>query len=734
MKKELTFRQAGAAIALACAVALTACGGSSSSNRGGPSETAVGGTAAKGLVLGGLVEARNLDGELIASTSTSTEDGSYSLDLPASVSGLLRLEVKPQAGAEVICDAPVCVEEGGIPTVEFGDRYPLDFTLSSLVRVDATATSLSAAITPMTTLVDRHFSAQADQSPEALTGSNQYIRGLLGLDRDPSLIAPLDITSPATADADAIRYALINAAFAGLANDAPGGLAGVFDDLAATFATSQVTSAQIMAIQTAVADVASAVDPTQVPGVAIAAAIADSALDNALAACEAGSCGPVAPPADGFADNLAQAKTLASRLRAVATNLMAEFFDESGDTLPEIQTLLDQAGVAVSVLGDVQDFDDGIEALGEAAVILLFHLLTSEDTGPILLSDAAEAFFVFADGDDDMPPASFDAGDYVGSFSSDGDSAILTGAQIRGVAVSMNAAIPANATFGEMLDGFVFSGSASVGESQTVLDNASLKLALTDGTLALDPALLDEEEGIDDLLDGLALAAFQIAGDITTTNSGDTPSSFSGMFILDLVRNDSLAAALDDDPEAEGLSAVALLPALLQVKGMLTAGDAAFDAELKLEFVNAGTLVLPDGLLTDDEGEISESVDEFAQIIFEFKTSAVLAPAFSSAELRVLAERTAFLAGEASITLKVGSDTFELKGSVAGVGDDYDALNDAEPVITLSDTQGAEFEILPLAQPLVARIKKDGTVYGTVREENGVYLILWADNTFETLF
>lgn len=53
--------------------------------------------------------------------------------------------------------------------------------------------------------------------------------------------------------------------------------------------------------------------------------------------------------------------------------------------------------------------------------------------------------------------------------------------------------------------------------------------------------------------------------------------------------------------------------------------------------------------------------------------------------------------------------------------------------LTLDDGNGTTMLLTPGQGDVIGHIEKDGTVYGTIRRENGVYLISWLDGGFETI-
>src|SRR5690606_26570758 len=223
-KNALSLLAAGVMLA-----GLTACSSSSSDDNTGGGSTAqsvpVTGTAAKGILLGAKVEAcvaTNCtgDNDPIATATTSTTDGSYTLNIPANNAGTLVIRVSQQDGAKMICDVPAGCGNG----VLFGQQADMETGLSlrSVTTVDASATTVEAHVSPLTELV----TAAAIESrrglgtlnADAVSKGSAAVRTLLGLDEGTDLtkIKPVDITKAEAANADtaALQLSLLAAAFA----------------------------------------------------------------------------------------------------------------------------------------------------------------------------------------------------------------------------------------------------------------------------------------------------------------------------------------------------------------------------------------------------------------------------------------------------------------------------------------------------------------------------------------
>lgn len=316
------WRSAGFGLLMTGAL-LSGCGGSSGGGSKDP--LAVSGTAAKGIVLGAQVQAFDAGGVLVSETLTSLTDGSYALEVPARFSGALKLVMSNPAGATaaVVCDAQLCGQDGTGTDIVFGDRYPLDFELRSVVYVDKGATSVSAAITPLTTLVADLAATIGALDQASIANANATVREVLKLDADPATIAPVDLTTASDASQQALEFALLNAAFAELA---AGGVLDVllanitagldagslpvefFNDLqAAAEGAATVTAADNAAIATAVNQ---------------ASAVINQELDEVIAGC-GDECQVPVPVDPDLQDDLARAKALVQAVRTVTVDAIS---------------------------------------------------------------------------------------------------------------------------------------------------------------------------------------------------------------------------------------------------------------------------------------------------------------------------------------------------------------------------------------------------------------------------
>lgn len=413
--------------ALSLAVlALAACGGGGSSSGGGgnggpPAAPAAktGGTAAKGIIAGALVEAKKADHSLIG-TDTTAEDGTYSINLNG-YSGSVFLTLKaPQSGvALVTCDVASCGAAGegdndidGDNTIEFGEQYALDYELRSVIHADPSANNVSAHITPLTTLVADKAGAGADQA--AVAAANSFVKNMLGLDANPSEVKPVDLTKATEGSDQELRFALLNAAIEEQAQNSVSDVTTVLGGLSANFAANQVDKGALDGLVGSIASVETAVSSgNDAIDVASAASGAESnaqgAIDEACATNEEmtprvvaieeepETCSPKIELDGELGDNLEKAKALVATARKVSIEALesidAELNEESEGYNP------DNLIVKISNVADEVDTDTRkvVQAFGEVAGVLVDQISRGVLDGEDLTADLGEAASLYYD-------------------------------------------------------------------------------------------------------------------------------------------------------------------------------------------------------------------------------------------------------------------------------------------------------------------------------------------------
>ena len=234
---SLKTRLSVSAAALLSALMLTACGssnGSSSSTPTSPPPTAptpppptptgtsftLNGATTKGLILGGTVivtDAANA-GTTLVTGQTSTADGNFDLNIPASANfngPFVKVTVTGDSDALMVCDAgDGCVDSAGM-AFAFGETFavPASVSLSAIVPTPAENATETVNINIFSDLAASLAEASTTLSGETLTVSNAQVANLFGLsDTDMTKIAVTDITTAAAAatDPNALRAGVLS--------------------------------------------------------------------------------------------------------------------------------------------------------------------------------------------------------------------------------------------------------------------------------------------------------------------------------------------------------------------------------------------------------------------------------------------------------------------------------------------------------------------------------------------
>ncbi|MEH6706437.1 MAG: hypothetical protein V7667_00555 [Alloalcanivorax venustensis] len=95
-------------------------------------------------------------------------------------------------------------------------------------------------------------------------------------------------------------------------------------------------------------------------------------------------------------------------------------------------------------------------------------------------------------------------------------------------------------------------------------------------------------------------------------------------------------------------------------------------------------------------------------------------------DVELVAKRTGYQVGDLSLALQWGDDALRIEFPYSG---------ELSRTATLSDGEGTVMTVeFSDEDSVTGRIRKDGTTYGTLRDENGIYVISWIDNTIESLY
>ena len=375
---------------------LVACGGGGSGGGDGGGVTedpsapagdsfAVSGTAAKGLIAGGLIQVYqpdDLEQPRYTAPDRTGSDGSYVLTVPVSAEfdgDLLIVEVAAadDGSSTMLCDAlPSQGCEVAGETVPFGGEIPLPtgFSLRSVIAAPVDGGSVELHVNPFTQII--YELAIADTlSAESLAAARDQVSSLLGLGAiDPASLAALDISNPDIADSDIAQIKLSVLSGALLQN-------ALRDTEAATINAALETVIQqlvsaLMVIQQDPSAITEAGPPIAVlfnDAKRLAIDVGQEEVSAQLLATLTqielgvlpGGNASVASPGEGL-DGLAQAKLFLSDLRNVEAAFRSESLESDLNPLEESLALAEELTADASY-DAVDALVDVIEAVHSAA-------------------------------------------------------------------------------------------------------------------------------------------------------------------------------------------------------------------------------------------------------------------------------------------------------------------------------------------------------------------------------
>ena len=233
-----------------CAIFVAACGGGGGSAPAAiippaPDPVGLSGAAIKGVVADGVVAAHEIDSSGVAvttalETTTTDQNGDYSLTLPSSFSGgplLLRLTANDTGTTTMKCD----VAEG-CGDAAFGETFvvPSNFELSAVLGDSSAGDEVTVNLTALTTLAAKYAASKSGGlTTENIEAANTQVADTFGLTGGINQFTPVDLTDPddvAAADPDAILNALYSAGILAALLDDGRDVADGLNNLAQEFA------------------------------------------------------------------------------------------------------------------------------------------------------------------------------------------------------------------------------------------------------------------------------------------------------------------------------------------------------------------------------------------------------------------------------------------------------------------------------------------------------------------
>lgn len=390
-------------LALSIAAILSACDGDSSSNNNDDDDTAsafgttVSGVAAKGIIIGGTVVARELNADTSVrnanvGSATTDDSGGYNLTLNNTYEGgSIQISITSNAMTLIVCDisggcgsrTDDVTDNNNAASIDFGEQYRLgdgSLTMTALLPDAQDGETLSVQITPFTNMAAVQALSGGTVDSDAINKANSSVSNLLG-GLDILALEPVDITNlNGNESADAVAYAALVASIAELAPTGANGQPNInaaIGNLASSFTGGSIAaedngnSDAVIALQeiiTQAAIVLSRAGVTDNAGV-----LADLQNDVNEAVAEGGS-GIVTPtPNDNIGDtDVALTRAFIADLRTLGVTINAEIeapsqaFDAQLSLADEASDMIQDAtfeAVAFGAMAIVEVFLGEIEGL-----------------------------------------------------------------------------------------------------------------------------------------------------------------------------------------------------------------------------------------------------------------------------------------------------------------------------------------------------------------------------------
>ncbi|MDA3878234.1 MAG: hypothetical protein PF483_14265 [Halothiobacillus sp.] len=202
---------------------LTGCGGgggggstTESVNTSTVAATTTSGVASDGIIVGGTITASSLDGVTQYGTTTTGQNGAYTLTLSNKYDGKtpILLTLTAGTGANMVCDV-----SGGCGSVAYGGTIQLSnsspILLHTVLPAKSNGGAVSAAITPWTDMAYQYIKAHTNQASSSadVDAANSMVNQITGVNVVDT--QPVDLTkSTSSASSEQLAYAVMNSVFA----------------------------------------------------------------------------------------------------------------------------------------------------------------------------------------------------------------------------------------------------------------------------------------------------------------------------------------------------------------------------------------------------------------------------------------------------------------------------------------------------------------------------------------
>ena len=770
LNKKTFFKRTALSAAIIATLGLTACGGgggSSSSDDGTTSFSASSsGTAAKGIISGGIVTATEVSTGNEVGTALTDIDGKYQLTIGSNYQGgPIQLTITADADTQMKCDATEgCgtrpADDGITDTdavVDFGEWYKPGaggVQMRALIPAASNGATISASITPFTEMA----AARAGAAPTAdsIAAANSEVTSLLGVNilNTP----PVDITSlPAGASATEIAYAALASAAANLAGtDSETGLLDVqagIDALASALSEDGIiandddTDESVISLQDILAEAAATLNKVDADDTS---GILDELQDDIQQAGEDGLVNP--DPVDtATLSAVDKAKALVADFRTYATELDTTLSNPEfgGEFAQQIELASNFIGTGKPGIDPVAALSYVSEDVQDLAEYILWNYEDTSDSGTLefpLTEDNADLLATpFSSGSMDY---TIEINPETGAYEITAD---FTNAVVEPYTVNLS---------------FVYSGVYQ----ESSEDNYNQETKTTTGSY-------DEVDNMNNTISGSMVSEFsnlnitsgevlqssesesysyneaqesgtyssvmvnQLSLDATLAvlNEGsETPITFSGELNADVMskENEEYSYNWSTDEYSQNEQSVSYIKAF-DMNGSVAYGSEEVGLDVSVAMPNA------DDFYAMDLGSIEETTDQWLQMNAGIGLS-VDTLNLSDVDLNVSATRTAFDAAEAEIRLSHADRSILVSFATQLVADGMptslgDAMNltvgEASGDIQVTDANGTTMTLTPPTpetEGVIGEVTVDGIAVATIEQtEDGLIKTSYADGTFE---
>lgn len=772
LNKKTFFKRTALSAAIIATLGLTACGGGGS---GGSSSIDVGttsfsatssGTAAKGIISGGIVTATEVStGNEVGSALTDI-DGTYQLTIGSNYQGgPIQLTITADADTQMKCDATAGCgarpADDGIAdsdsNIDFSEWYKPGeggLQMRALLPSATDGAQISASITPFTEMAANR-AEQEGISEESIANANSVVTSLLGVNilNTP----PVDITAlPSGASANAIAYAALASAAANLASTDPD--TGVIDIQAGIDALASALSANgIQANDDSDDTVISLQDIIDEANATLTeAGVQDSsgivaALEEDVE--EAGEDGVIDPePVDSATlSAVDKAKALVADFRTYATELDTtisnpEFGGEFAQQIELASNFIGTGKPGIDPVAALSYVSEDVQSLAE------YILWNYEDT-----SGAGTLQFPLTEDNADLLGTPFTSGsmDYTIEINPETGAYEIT-ADFNNAVVepyTVNLSFVYSGTYQESSEenyneetkettgsydevdnmNNTISGSMISGFSNLVITSGEVIQSSESDSYSYNEA---QDSGT---YSSVMVNQLSLDATLAVLNEGnDTPITFSGELNADVMskENEEYSYNWTTDEYSQTEQSVSYIKAF-DMNGSVAYNSEEVGLDISVAMPNA------DDFYAMELGSIEETTDQWLQMNAGIGLS-VDTLNLNDVDLNVSATRTAFDAAEAEIRLSHADRSILVSFATQLVADGMpsslgDAMNltvgEASGDIQVTDANGTTMTLTPPTsetEGVIGEVTVDGIAVATIEQtEDGLIKTSYADGTFE---